>query len=155
VDHVQNGRVYGEIHPHKSETNGTRTSRFSYSHPALQQTPKHHEELAPLIRGLYLPEQGEVWASCDLSPHEVRMIVHYAIRNKLPGAVEMRDAYINNPHLDIHQATSDRSNGVLNRHGGKTLNFASIYGVGDEKFATMMEKPLEEAREIRAAYDRA
>ena len=155
VDHVQSGRVYGEIHPHKSEEGGARTSRFSYSHPALQQTPKHHEELAPLIRGLYLPEPGETWASCDLSQQEFRMIVHYAVRKKLPGATEMRDEYIRNPRLDIHQATADRSTGVLNRHGGKTLNFASIYGLGDEKYAVMNDLSLEEARKRRAAHNEA
>jgi DNA polymerase I-like protein with 3'-5' exonuclease and polymerase domains len=153
IDHVQGGRVFADIHPHKSDIGGTRTSRFSYSHPALQQTPKHNEELAPLIRSLYLPEEGEVWASCDLSQHEFRMIVQYAIQHKLPGAAEMRDEYIRNPRLDIHQAAADRSNGVLNRHGGKGLNFGKFYGMGVDRFARTIDKPEAEARKLYELYD--
>jgi DNA polymerase I-like protein with 3'-5' exonuclease and polymerase domains len=145
INHLKNGRVYSEIHPHHGDVGGSRTSRFSYSHPALQQTPKHNEELAPLIRALYLPEEGEVWASCDLSQQEFRMIVHYSVRHKLPGAIEMRDEYIRNPHLDIHQATADRSSGAINRHGGKGLNFGKFYGMGIETFAKRIGKSQKEA----------
>jgi DNA polymerase I-like protein with 3'-5' exonuclease and polymerase domains len=153
INHAKNGRVYAEIHPHHGDIGGARTSRFSYSHPALQQTPKHNEELAPLIRGLYLPEEGEVWASCDLSQQEFRMIVDYATRYKLPGAIEMCDEYIRNPRLDIHQATADRSNGALDRHGGKGLNFGKFYGMGIEKFANRIGKSQEEARALYDLYD--
>src|SRR5262249_22697148 len=65
LGHIENGRVYGEVHPHRSDFGGTRSFRFSYSHPPLQQMPKHDEELAPLIRSVFLPEEGETWASCD------------------------------------------------------------------------------------------
>src|SRR5262249_40518470 len=109
---------------------------------------------APLIRSVFLPEDGETWASCDLSQQEFRLIIHYAMRRKLPGAADMRDEYARNPKLDIHQAASDRSNGVLDRHGGKVLNFGSFYGLGDRKFAIWLDKPLEEARRLRALYDR-
>jgi DNA polymerase I-like protein with 3'-5' exonuclease and polymerase domains len=109
--------------------------------------------LAPLIRSLYLPEDGEVWASCDLSQHEFRMIVQYAMRKRLPGAIEMRDEYIRNPRLDIHQAAADRSGGVLNRHGGKTLNFGKFYQMGLPTFANMIDKPVEEARKQYELYD--
>ena len=153
IDHTKNGRVYAEIHPHRSDVGGSRTSRFSYSHPALQQTPKHNEELAPLIRSLYLPEEGETWASCDLNQQEFRMIVHYSVRRKLPGAIEMRDEYIRNPRLDIHQAAADRSNGALNRQGGKGLNFGKFYGMGIESFAKRISKPPEEARALYELYD--
>ena len=39
----------------------------------------HDEELAPLIRGVFLPEEGEVWAKPDVWQQEFRFIVHYAI----------------------------------------------------------------------------
>jgi DNA polymerase I-like protein with 3'-5' exonuclease and polymerase domains len=35
LGHIENGRVYGEIHPHRSDYGGTRSLRFSYSHPPL------------------------------------------------------------------------------------------------------------------------
>jgi len=81
------------------------------------------------------------------------MIVHYSTKYKLPGAVEMRDEYIRNPHLDIHQATADRSNGALNRHGGKGLNLGKFYGMGIETFAERIGKSQEEARSLYDLYD--
>ena len=98
LGHIENGRVYGEIHPHRSDFGGTRSLRFSYSHPPLQQMPKHDEELAPLIRSVFLPEEGETWASCDYSQQEFRLLVHYAVRHKLTGATAVRDRYVNDPN---------------------------------------------------------
>jgi DNA polymerase I-like protein with 3'-5' exonuclease and polymerase domains len=59
--HLVNGRVYAEINPHRSDSGGTRSFRFSYSNPPLQQMPSRDEELAPLIRSVFLPEEGEIW----------------------------------------------------------------------------------------------
>jgi len=153
VNHARNGRVFGEIHPHHSDTGGTRTLRFSYSSPALQQTPKHNAELAPLIRSIFLPEEGEVWASCDLSQQEFRLIVHCAVRHKLRGAAEMRDQYIRDPHTDIHAATAERSSGALDRQAGKSLNFGKFYGMGLRTFAHVIGKPQSEAQKLYDLYD--
>ena len=86
LDHSVNGRIYAEIHPHRSDEGGTRSLRFSYSDPPLQQMTAHDEELAPLIRGVFLPEEGEVWAKPDISQQEFRFIVHYAAQRGLPRA---------------------------------------------------------------------
>jgi DNA polymerase I-like protein with 3'-5' exonuclease and polymerase domains len=83
LDYVVRGRVHPEINPHRSEQGGTRSLRFSYSNPPLQVMPARDEELAPLIRGVFLPEEGGVWAKPDLSQQEFRFIVHYAARHKL------------------------------------------------------------------------
>ena len=40
LDHVVNGRVHAEIHPHRSDEGGTRSTRFSYSDPPLQLMPR-------------------------------------------------------------------------------------------------------------------
>ena len=45
LGHVVNGRIHAEIHPFRAEDGGTRSSRFSYSDPPLQQIPKHDKEL--------------------------------------------------------------------------------------------------------------
>src|SRR6516164_1950457 len=153
VDHARNGRVFGEIHPHHSDVGGSRTLRFSYSHPALQQTPKHNAEMAPLIRSIFLPEEGEVWASCDLSQQEFRLIVQYAVRHGLQGAAEMRDQYIRDPRTDIHAAAAERSSGALDRQAGKTLNFGKFYGMGLRTFAHVIGKPQSEAQKLYDLYD--
>ena len=58
LDHAVNGRIHAEIHPHRSEDSGAKSFRFSYSDPPLQQMTSRDKELAPLIRGVFLPEEG-------------------------------------------------------------------------------------------------
>ena len=107
LGHVVNGRVHAEIHPHRSDEGGTRSLRFSYSNPPLQQMPARDKELAPLIRSVFLPEEGEVWLKPDCSQQEFRFICHYAARHKLDGAATAVAAYQNNPDTDFHQLVSD------------------------------------------------
>ena len=64
--------------------------------------PAHDEELAPLIRGVFLPEEGETWAKCDISQQEFRFIVHYAARHKLRGAEQAVERYRTDPDTDFH-----------------------------------------------------
>ena len=73
LDYVTNGRVHAEIHPHRSDEGGTRSLRFSYSDPPLQLMPSRDPELTPLIRGVFLPEEGEVWCKPDVSQQEFRI----------------------------------------------------------------------------------
>jgi DNA polymerase I-like protein with 3'-5' exonuclease and polymerase domains len=152
LGHVVNGRVHAEIHPHRSDEGGTRSLRFSYSNPPLQQMPSRDEELAPLIRGVFLPEEGEVWAKPDISQQEFRLVVHYAVRHKLHKANEAAERYRNDPTTDFHKLVATWTS--LDRTSAKNTNFAKIYGAGVRKFAQMIGKPEREAREIYAKYDR-
>jgi len=153
LNHIKNGRVYGEIHPHRSDHGGTRSLRFSYSNPPLQQMPKHDEELAPLIRGVFLPEESETWASCDYSQQEFRLVVHFAVRHKLAGATAARDRYISDPATDFHAYTSELTGGAIGRQDGKTVNFMTIYGAGPEAIALQIKKPLHETKAWLALYN--
>ena len=78
LEHVVNGRIHAEINPHRGESNGTKSFRFSYSDPPLQLMPSRDEELASLIRSAFLPEDGEYWADSDISQQEFRHLVHGA-----------------------------------------------------------------------------
>ena len=49
LDYIVNSRIHAEIHPHRSEANGTKSFRFSYSDPPLQLMSSRDEELTPLI----------------------------------------------------------------------------------------------------------
>ena len=152
LGHVVNGRVHAEIHPHRSDQGGTRSLRFSYSSPPLQLMPAHDEELAPLIRGVFLPEESETWAKCDVSQQEFRLICHYAFRHKLRGAQEAVERYRNDPGTDFHAFVAAMTG--RDRQTSKSINFARAYGAGPGKFAAMIGKPLGEARVIFAEYDR-
>ena len=144
-----NGRIHAEIHPHRSDDGGTRSLRFSYSNPPLQQMPSRDEELAPLIRGVFLPEEGEVWAKPDVSQQEFRFIVHYAVKHGLRKAKEAAERYRTDPDTDFHQLVADWTG--LERTSAKNINFAKAFGAGVRKFAAMIGKPEDEARAI---YDR-
>ena len=153
LDHIINGRIHSEIHPHRSDDGGgTCSLRFSYSDPPLQQMPSRDKELAPLIRGVFLPEEGEVWAKPDISQQEFRFVVHYAVLRNLPRAKEAAELYRTDPDADFHAMVADMTG--LERESAKAANFAKIFGAGVEKFAEMIGKPLHEARAIYHQYDR-
>jgi DNA polymerase I-like protein with 3'-5' exonuclease and polymerase domains len=151
LGHAVRGRVYSEIHPHRSDEGGTRSLRFSYSNPPLQLMPSRDEELAPLIRGVFLPEEGEVWAKPDVSQQEFRFVVHYAVRHKLRKALEAAERYRNDPDTDFHNLVVTWTG--LDRTAAKNTNFAKIYGAGIRKFAAMIGRPEAEAQAIYDRYD--
>jgi DNA polymerase I-like protein with 3'-5' exonuclease and polymerase domains len=152
IEHVVKGRVHAEIHPHRSDEGGTRSLRFSYSKPPLQLMSAHDEEISPLIRGVFLPEEGEVWAKPDISQQEFRFVAHHAAELKLPRAQEVVDRYRDNPDTDIHALVAEWT-GIV-RQQAKNTNYAKIFGAGVRKFAAMIGKSESEAREIYALYDR-
>ena len=152
IDHTVNGRIHAEIHPHRSEDNGTKSFRFSYSDPPLQQMPSRDEEITPLIRGCFLPEDGEIWVKPDCSQQEFRLVVHYANQHKLPKAADAVARYRDDPDADFHALAATLTG--LARTDAKAVNFAKIYGAGVKKFAEMIGRPLQEAQRIYAQYDR-
>jgi DNA polymerase I-like protein with 3'-5' exonuclease and polymerase domains len=152
LGHVVRGRVHAEIHPHRSDEGGTRSLRISYSDPPLQLMPSRDEELAPLIRGVFLPDEGEVWAKPDVSQQEFRLLTHYAARHKLMKAAEAVERYRKDPNTDFHNLVMGWTG--LDRSSAKATNFAKIYGAGRRKFAEMIGKPESEAAEIYDRYDR-
>jgi hypothetical protein len=110
------------------------------------------EEIAPLIRGVFLPEQGETWAKPDISQQEFRFIVHYGVKLKLTRAEEAAERYRANPNTDFHDLVAELTG--LDRKQAKNVNFAKAFGAGVRKFAAMIGKPESEARAIYARYDR-
>jgi DNA polymerase I-like protein with 3'-5' exonuclease and polymerase domains len=147
--HLIGGRIYAEINPHRSEEGGTKSFRFSYSNPPLQQMPSRDEELGPLIRRVFQPE--ELWGSVDCSQQEFRFLVHHAAIRNLPGAKEAAERYRTDPDTDFHLLVSELTG--LHRKDAKNVNFAKIYGAGVKKVAEMIGKPLREAQAIYAQYD--
>ncbi len=77
------------------------------SNPNLQQLPARSKEFGPLIRGLFLPEEGCQWGSFDYSQQEPRLVVHYAasVDEGLTGSEELVEAYAN-ADADFHQTVA-------------------------------------------------
>ena len=140
----------GRIHPHinqlRSDDGGTVTGRLSMSQPNLQQVPARHPMIGPAIRGLFLPEEGELWASNDFSAQEPRLLVHYASLLGLPGSDSIVQAYTDNPDTDFHQMVADMAD--IDRKQAKTVGLALMYGMGKGKLADQLEMSSDEAGEL-------
>jgi len=113
--------------------------------------PSRDDELAPLIRRVFLPEEGKLWCTVDCSQQEFRFVVHHAAIRNLPGAKEARERYRHDPDTDFHQMASAMT--ALVRKDAKGFNFAKIYGAGVKKIAEMIGKPLTEAQKLNVQYD--
>ena len=150
ANHAVNGRIHAEIHQLRSDDGGTITGRFSYSSPNLQQIPARNEEIGPLIRGLFLPEEGEQWGSFDYSSQEPRIVVHYANLLKLPGADQFVSAYAQDPNTDFHQLAADIVG--VPRKQAKTINLGLFYGMGVNKLAEQIGLDFASAKELFATY---
>jgi DNA polymerase I-like protein with 3'-5' exonuclease and polymerase domains len=151
LEHLIGDRIYGEINPFRSEEGGTKSFRFSYSDPPLQQMPSRDKELGPLVRRVFQPEEAEFWCTADISQQEFRHVVHRAFIRDLSGAAAARERYLTDPDTDFHALTGEITG--LPRDDAKAVNFAKIYGAGEKKFAEMIGKRLSEAQSINAQYD--
>ena len=149
LDYSHKGRIHASINQFKSESGGTKTHRMSYSDPPLQQmygkeSTDLKKELVPLIRGCFLPEEGEIWGACDFSQQEYRLIVHYCELMNLPKAKEAADRYRTDPDTDFHNYVVEITK--LDRSRAKDVNFAKSYSASVSKFALMTKMSLEEAQ---------
>ena len=128
------GRIHADINPIRSDQGGTVTGRFSYANPNLQQIPARNKELGPLIRSLFIPEEGHKWGCFDYSQQEPRLVVHYAATEEPicnDEAVENIVDRFNNNNVDFHQTVADMAG--ISRSQAKTINLGLFYGMGKAK----------------------
>lgn len=145
-------RVHGSI----NQTEAT-TGRMSITKPALQTLPKKDKR----IRRAFIPDDNCTLWFMDLDQVEYRLFAHYA---KIPGLIEsIKNGY------DVHAATAallfnkDVDELIEKVHKGddeasalrskaKTINFALIYGVGQDHLSEMLKCSPTEAAETKARY---
>lgn len=151
LDYAHRGRLHAEIHQFKNDRGGTKTSRFAYSDPPLQQMPSRDPEIADEIRGCFEPESGEVWGALDYSQQEYRLIVHFASLCRVAGAEKPVAMYRENARTDFHSMVAELTG--LPRRRAKDVNFAKAFGAGVPKFALMTGMSLEEAAATMKQYD--
>jgi DNA polymerase I-like protein with 3'-5' exonuclease and polymerase domains len=137
------GRIHGHINQLRSDEGGTVSGRLSMANPNLQQIPARHPEIGPAIRKLFIPEEGEIWASLDFSQQEPRLAVHYAKLLDLPGADKAAQAYIDDPSTDFHQMVADMAQ--IGRKQAKTVGLGLLYGMGKKKMAGELDLGESEA----------
>lgn len=147
---AKDGRIHTHFNQMRNEDGGTVTGRLSASNPNLQQVPARHEIIGPMVRGLFLPEDGDIWAANDFSSQEPRLLVHYATLLGLPGAEKMAQAYRDNPDTDFHQMVADMAG--IKRKAAKTIGLGLMYGMGKAKLANQLDLPLDEASELITTF---
>jgi DNA polymerase I-like protein with 3'-5' exonuclease and polymerase domains len=148
------GRIHADINQIRSDQGGTVTGRFSYSNPNLQQIPARNKDLGPLIRSLFIPEEGCKWGCFDYSQQEPRLVVHFAATTagiKDDSSVkEIIDNYSNND-IDFHKAVADMAG--IDRIQAKTINLGLFYGMGKTKLqAELGLNTKQEAEELFNTY---
>ncbi len=157
LEHNVNGRIHCQFHPLRSDDSGARSGRFSSSDPNLQQIPSRDKKLAPLIRGLFVPEiEHRGWVKMDASQIEYRCLAHYAVGE---GAEELRQAYQNDASTDYHKLThamvEEQLGKNLDRGPTKCVNFSMIYGGTEATLVKQLGITRKEASEFMDVYRRA
>lgn len=153
----KNGKVYGEFHLLKGESGGTRSGRFSSSNPNLQNIPSRDPELGPLLRSMFVPDEGHFqWRKYDYSQIEYRLLAHHAVGD---GANELRRVYNEDPDTDYHVLTQKLVEAFtgqkIDRKPIKNINFGLIYGMGVNKLARSLGLSEAEGKKLFAAYHEA
>lgn len=146
------GKVHGSI----NQTEAT-TGRMSITKPALQTLPKKDKR----IRRMFIPkDKYELWFM-DLDQIEYRLFAHYAKATGLLEAI--------NKGYDVHAATAallthtsmdsfmtayeaEEQWAIDARANAKTINFAMIYGVGNEHLTELLRCTATEAARTKSDY---
>jgi len=142
-----NGRIHTQFHQLKSDANGAVSGRFSSSCPNLQNIPSRDEEIGPLMRSMFIPDEEEVWYSDDWSQIEFRELVHYGFGD---SARATQQAYRDDPKTDFHDYVSQITG--IDRKPAKNINFGLGYGMGKAKLARELNRTLAEAEAISNTY---
>ena len=144
------GRIHADINQIRSDQGGTVTGRFSYSNPNLQQLPARNKDLGPMIRSLFLPDEGRTWGCFDYSQQEPRLVVHYASLYKFPSVNDVIDNYENDASADFHQTVADMAQ--IPRTQAKTINLGLFYGMGKAKLQAELGVSKDKAAELFDQY---
>jgi DNA polymerase I-like protein with 3'-5' exonuclease and polymerase domains len=142
----------GRIHANYRQV-GARTGRMSCSDPNMQNQPRDDLRLRYNIEA----EPGHVLVTCDLTNIEMVLFAAYCGEGKLLEAVQKGE--------DLHVLTAKmvglrdraRPGGGIEtaRQQGKVYNFTIIYGGGLRSIRRYFRVSMDEARKMKALYNRA
>ncbi|MGH7505690.1 MAG: DNA polymerase I, partial [Longimicrobiales bacterium] len=139
----------GRIHTTFSQTVAA-TGRLSSSDPNLQNIPIRTEQGAELRKG-FIPADGYVFLGADYSQIELRILAH------MSGDPAFVEAFRSG--RDIHRQTAAIMFGVpvedvtgQMRAAAKTVNFATIYGIGPFALSRQLGTSVAEAKTFIEQY---
>lgn len=138
------GCIHGQLWP-------ASTLRWRHDHPNTANIPAVRVDKVTGIkfardgyytyeaRALWRPRaSGRVLVGTDAASLEYRMLAHHVGNEELIKVVLSHD---------VHQFTADMAG--VDRNGGKTLNFAIIYGAGDAKAGSIVGGKSKEGKELK------
>ena len=143
------GRIHADINPIRSDQGGTVTGRFSYANPNLQQIPARNKDLGPIIRSLFMPENGHKWGCFDYSQQEPRLVVHYAATTEpicFDDSVTNIVERFKKDSVDFHKIVAEMAG--ISRDQAKTINLGLFYGMGKAKLQAELGLNTKEEAEI-------
>lgn len=128
------GRVRAQVKMY-----GTKTMRFSYSEPALQQFP-------PEARHVFIPEDGSTYLQADYSQMEARILAHLAGDTPSQGVFEADgDVHAQNA-ADLFELRPDEIT-PAHRNFAKTFLYGISYGGSADTMKTKLFCPCEKCEE--------
>lgn len=156
-----NGRIHCTWKQLKDDDGGT-IARTASMNPNLANIPNRDDDradedlrdIAPLIRGLFLPEDGEDWGSADWSQIEYRLLAHFAVGL---GSKEVRQTYNDDSKTDYHKLCAELAGippeDTKRRKYVKGLNFGKSYGARANKISMMLGCSKDDAQAFMDLYD--
>jgi DNA polymerase I len=148
LGHHHNGVIHANINQTKSDNDkGTGTGRFSINDPALQQIHKRDEDIASIVRAVFVALSGHDWVCNDWAQMDFRVFAHYA---KIKSILEQ---YAKDPDTDFHQIVSDltgipRKPRFAGDANSKQINLGLVFGMGQGKLAAEMGLPYTTENEV-------
>lgn len=120
---------------------GAAYGRLSGEHPNMQQQPARDEEIGPMWRRVFIPDDGGQWACLDYSQQEPRVLTHYAEIARCRGAFEAAERYRKDPKTDNHAMMAELTG--LPRKKAKNIFLGKCYGMGGAKLCHDIDLPTE------------
>ena len=138
---IFDGRIFADFVQY-----GTKTGRFSCREPNLQNIGRPGTELGTLIRGAFIAEPGRKLVVADYDQIELVILAHYLGQGKLyEDILAGIDPHRSTASGVVGKAPEDVTGDERQRFG-KSMNFAVVYGAGDNKLASMMGCDVRQAR---------
>lgn len=142
----ETGRLHGTISPM-----GARTHRMTASEPNLQNLPRGDK----VVRGSFIPGDGNVLIACDLSQVEARLSAHFTEDAGLIEAFRAADEDGADFFCGVasgifgEEITKDDPR----RQTTKNVVYGSLFGAGAAKMAQTAGVPLSVMAPVKAAFD--
>ena len=145
---ARGGMLYPEV-----KTCRTKTGRFAYANPNLQQVPKRGGSLAKDFRRCFTGASGYV-SGADYSQVELRVAA------ALAGEPVLLDAFASggDPHTEVAAKMLGKSPGDVSpdeRFKAKAVNFGILNGMGAPRLAIELKSSVPEARRFLDDYRRS